>query len=88
MRGVRCKCSSAPLHALAYNLGNFAHAGDAGAIREWSLTSLKEKLIKIDAKVVSHRRYITFQMAEVIIPTLLTSCALVAELRPPDPAPT
>jgi hypothetical protein len=31
----------------------------------WSLTSLREKLIKIGAKVVSHGRYVTFQMAEV-----------------------
>ena len=31
----------------------------------WSLTSLREKLIKIGAKVVSHARYVTFQLAEV-----------------------
>ena len=31
----------------------------------WSLTSLRGKLIKIGAKVVSHGRYVTFQMAEV-----------------------
>jgi hypothetical protein len=29
------------------------------------LTSLREKLIKIGAKVVSHGRYVTFQLAEV-----------------------
>jgi hypothetical protein len=29
---------------------------------------LKEKLIKIGAKVVSHGRYVAFQMAEVAIP--------------------
>ena len=34
----------------------------------WSLTSLREKLIKIGAKVVSHGRYVAFQMAEVAIP--------------------
>ena len=28
----------------------------------WSLTSLREKLIKIGAKVVSHGRYVTFHM--------------------------
>jgi len=27
-------------------------------IKDWSLTSLKEKLIKIGAKVVSHGRYV------------------------------
>ena len=37
-------------------------------IKDWSLTSLKEKLIKIGAKVVSHGRYVVFQMAEVAIP--------------------
>jgi hypothetical protein len=37
-------------------------------IRDWSLTSLKEKLIKIGAKVVRHGRDIAFQMAEVAIP--------------------
>ena len=31
----------------------------------WSLTSLHEKLITIDAKVVGRRRYMTFQIAEV-----------------------
>lgn len=36
--------------------------------RDWSLTSLKEKLIKIVAKVVHHGRYVAFQMAEVAIP--------------------
>jgi len=28
---------------------------------------LREKLIKIGAKIVSHARYVTFQMAEVAI---------------------
>ena len=37
-------------------------------IKDWSLTSLKERLIKIGAKVVSHGRYVAFQMAEVAIP--------------------
>ena len=37
-------------------------------IKDWSLTSLKEKLIKIGAKVVSHGRYVTVQMAEVGAP--------------------
>ena len=37
-------------------------------IKDWSLTSLKEKLIKIGAKVVSHGRYVAFRMAEVAIP--------------------
>ena len=32
------------------------------------LSALREKLIKIGAKVVHHAKYITFQMAEVAIP--------------------
>jgi len=32
------------------------------AVAQWSLTSLREKLIKIGAKVVSHGRYVTFQL--------------------------
>jgi len=34
-------------------------------VRHWSLTMLREKLIKIGAKIVRHARYVTFQMAEV-----------------------
>jgi hypothetical protein len=37
-------------------------------IKDWPLTSPKEKLIKIGAKLVSHGRYFDFQMAEVAIP--------------------
>src|SRR5580704_5668570 len=57
---------------------------------DWSLTSLKEKLIKIGAKVVSHGRYIVFQMAEVAIPRQMFQeiLRLIAELWPqPPPAP-
>ena len=79
------------LHALAYNLGDFLRTlATPESIKDWSLTSLKEKLIKIDAKVVSHARYVGFQMAEVAIPKNLFAQILqmIAELRPkPDPAP-
>ena len=54
------------LHVLAYNIGNFMRTLAMPKTTEmWSLTSLREKLIKIGAKVVSHGRYVTFQMAEV-----------------------
>jgi Transposase DDE domain group 1 len=53
------------LHALAYKLGNFLRAlATPEPIKDWSLTSLKEKLIKIGAKVISHGRYVAFQMAD------------------------
>ena len=34
-------------------------------VEHWSLTTLREKLVKIGAKVVWHGRCVTFQMAEV-----------------------
>ena len=79
------------LHALAYNLGNFLRTlATPEPIRDWSLTSLKEKLIKIGAKVVRHGRYVAFQMAEVAITRNLFADILrfIAELRqPPDAVP-
>jgi hypothetical protein len=79
------------LHALAYNLGNFLRTlATPEPIKDWSLSSLKEKLIKIGAKVISHGRSIAFQMAEVAIPRQMFQeiLRLIAELRPkPPPAP-
>jgi len=74
------------LHALVYSLGNFLRTlATPEPIKDWSLTSLKEKLIKIGAKVVSHGRYVGFQMAEVAIPRNLFADILwlIAKLRPP-----
>ena len=60
------------LFALAYNLGNFLRRlALPRAVKHCSLTTLREKLIKIGAKVVRHARYVTFQMAEVAIPRSL-----------------
>ncbi len=33
----------------------------------WSLTTLRDKLVKIGAKAVRHGRYVTFQLAEVAV---------------------
>jgi len=78
------------LYALAYNLGNFMRTlAMPKAAEPWSLTSLREKLIKIGAKVVSHGRYTTFQMAEVAVPRQMFQeiLMLIAQLRaPPAPA--
>jgi hypothetical protein len=35
------------------------------------LRTLKEKLVKIGARVVRHSRYVIFQMAEVAVPMAL-----------------
>jgi len=56
------------LFALAYNLGNFLRRlALPKCVKKWSLRTLREKLIKIGAKVVSHSRYVIFQMAEVAV---------------------
>ena len=54
-------------------------------MKDWTLTTLKEKLIKIGAKVVGHARYVAFQMAEVVVSRDLFADILrmIAELRPP-----
>src|SRR5712671_6232197 len=78
------------LHALAYNLGNFMRTLTIPeTVEPWSLTSLREKLIKIGAKVVAHGRYVTFQLAEVAVPRQMFAeiLSLIARLRaPPAPA--
>jgi hypothetical protein len=78
------------LHVLAYNLGNFMRTpAIPKAAESWSLTSLRENLIRIGAKVVSHGRYVTFQMAEVAVSRLMFRdiLMLIARLRaPPAPA--
>ncbi len=77
------------LHALAYNLGNFLRTlATPEPIKDWSPTSLNEKLIKIGAKVVSHGRYVAFQMAEAAIPRQMFQEILrpIAGLQP-QPAP-
>ncbi len=77
------------LHALAYNLGNFMRTLSLPeAVEHWSLTTLREKLIKIGAKIVRHGRYVTFQLAEVAIPSDLFADILrrIDQLRP-RPAP-
>ena len=56
------------LFAMAYNIGNFLRRlALPKQIKDWSLQTMRERLIKIGAKVVSHARYVTFQMAEVLV---------------------
>ena len=77
------------LHALAYNLGNFMRTlALPEAFEQWSLTTLREKLVKIGAKIVRHGRYVIFQMAEVATPRHLFADILrrIDRLQP-KPAP-
>src|SRR5450759_2538154 len=74
------------LLVLAYNLGNFLRqAVLPQAVRHWTLTTLREKLVKIGAKVVRHARQVIFQMAEVAIPRELFQTILerIGRLRLP-----
>ena len=57
------------LHALAYNLANFLRTiATPEAIKSWSLTALRERLIKTGTRLVKHARYAVFQMAEARLP--------------------
>src|SRR5271170_6433491 len=74
---------------LAYNMGNFLRqAVLPRSVRHWSLTTLREKLIKIGAKVVRHSRQVIFQMAEVAVPRELFQTILerIGRLRSPAAA--
>jgi hypothetical protein len=52
-------------------------------VEHWSLTTRRERLVKIGAKVVRHGRYVTFQLAEVAVPKELFRkiLSLIDELR-------
>ena len=78
------RASSAPCAGLQSRQLH-ADAGDPPATESWSLTRLREKLIKIGAKVISHGRYVTFQMAEVAVPRQMFAeiLSLIARLRAP-----
>jgi hypothetical protein len=70
--------------ALAYNLGNFLWTlALPSKIQLWTLTTLREKLIKIEVKMVKHSHYVIFHMAEVAIPRELFAAILdkIAQLR-------
>ncbi len=76
-RNFRDNQARLQLFALAYNLGNFLRRlALPRSVRHWSLTTLREKLIKIGAKVVAHSGYVIFQMAEVAVPRELFAAIL------------
>ena len=56
-------------------------------IAPWSMTTLRERLVKIGAKIVRHGRSGIFQMAEVMVARdlfqqILTAIAALRQLRP------
>ena len=72
----------------------FLHRGDfrklalPDEVKHWSLTTLRDRLVKIGARIVRHGRSITFQLAEVMVPRALFPqiLAAIAALRPVTPA--
>ena len=76
------------LFALAYNVGNFLpRLVLPRPMKHRMLTTLRERLIKIGAKVVTHSRYVFFQMAEVAVPRKLFQ-AILERIRRLGPAST
>jgi hypothetical protein len=90
-RAFRHNAERLQLHALAYNLADFMRTlALPEEVEHWSLTTLREKLVKIGAKLVRHGRYVVFQLAEVAVPRLLFADILrrIDDLRPrPPPLP-
>src|SRR3954453_1846560 len=77
------------LFALAYNLGNFLRSlALPDTIAQWSLTTLREKLVKGGARIVRHGRYVVFQLAEVAVPRAVFAKILrrIERLRGPPVA--
>jgi hypothetical protein len=71
------------LFALAYNLGNFLRRlALPTSVKHWTLTTLRDKLIKIGCKVVHHARQVVFQLAEVAVPRSLFA-AILRRIRQP-----
>ena len=65
------------LFALAYNLANFLRSlALPSEVAHWSLSTLREKLVKIGARLMRHGRSIVFQLAEVAVPRSLFAAIL------------
>jgi hypothetical protein len=62
---------------LAYNLANSLRQWALPrSIRNWNLTTWRAKLVKLGAQVVSHSKYVRFQLAEVAGPRQLCGALL------------
>jgi hypothetical protein len=87
-RAFRDNAVRLQLFALAYNLANFLRSlALPSEIAHWSLATLREKLVKIGARIVRHGRYVVFQLAEVAVPRSLFAEILrrIDRLRPRSP---
>ena len=76
------------LFVLAYNLGNFLRRlALPTEMARWSLTTLREKLVKIGARLVRHARRLVLQLAEVAV-TRDLSAQILSRIRLLTPVPT
>ena len=76
------------LHALTYNLRNFTHTlALPNTVEQWSMTTLREKLVNIGPNILHHGSYFIFKLAEVTVLRSLFADILsrIDRLRP---APT
>jgi hypothetical protein len=81
-RTTRRGCSYSPWRTTwLTSFGNWCYRSRS---QGWTLTTLREKLIKIGAKVGAHAKYVTFQLAEVAVPRQLFAQILdqIARLCP------
>jgi hypothetical protein len=88
-RAFRDNAVRLQLFALAYNLANFLRSlALPNEAAQWSLTTLRERLVKIGARIVRHGRYLVFQLAEVAVPRALFAAILrrIERLRGPPVA--
>jgi Transposase DDE domain group 1 len=88
-RAFRGNAVRLQLFALAYNLANFLRSLVLpNEVARWSLTTLREKLVKIGARIVRYGRYSIFQLAEVAVPRTLFAAILrrIERLRGPPVA--
>jgi hypothetical protein len=88
-RAFRGNAVRLQLFALAYDLANFLRSlALPDEVAQWTLTTLREKLVKIGARIVRHGRYVIFQLAEVAVPRALFAAILrrVGRLRGPPVA--
>lgn len=89
-RTMKANAVRLQVHALAYNLFNFLRTlALPDEMVSWSLTTTREKVVKIGANVITHARYAVLQMAEVAVPLDLFSGILdmIDDLRPREPVP-
>lgn len=77
------------LHALAYNLANLLRTLTLpDEVKQWSMTTLRDRLMKIAAKILQDGRSVIFQTAGIAVPWASSQEVLgaIAALRPMTPA--